>query len=167
MGFIGAKGFGRWNDKSRLSGLLEYRKESEDKPAKQSLFGEFSSSVSRRVIMDSFEPRVLLSADLMPIAGTISAPGERDSYSITVSEPAKVTFDSLTDSQLRWRLLGSDGKEVSTSRLDRSDDGTNRTQPPVLDLVRGTYTLVVDGAEGQTGEYNFRLLDLADAMPID
>ena len=33
-------------------------------------------TVSRRVLMESFEPRLLLSADLFPIAGTISAPGE-------------------------------------------------------------------------------------------
>ncbi len=124
----------------------------------------FAGSVSRRVLMDTFEPRVLLSADLLPVAGSISLPGETDSYAITVDEPTRVTFDSLSDSQLNWRLQGPQGA-VTNSRFDQSD-GYNRTQPTTLDLVRGTYTLTVSGKDYATGDYAFRLIDLANSQGL-
>jgi hypothetical protein len=121
-------------------------------------------TVSRRVLMETYEPRILLSADFMPIAGAISAPGEQDTYAITVAEPSRVTFDALTESQLRWKLEGPDGSSIS-SRFNTSD-GSPRSQAPSFDMVRGTYTLTVDGLDGQTGDYSFQLRDLDEAQAI-
>jgi len=119
-----------------------------------------SNSVSHRVLMETFEPRLLLSADLFPIAGTISAPGEEDSYAITFAEPTRVSFDSLTPSELNWRLSGPGDVNVG-STLDRAD-GRSRNAPALLDVARGTYNLTVSGQEAQTGAYAFALNDLAD-----
>jgi hypothetical protein len=41
---------------------------------KQELLG----TVSRRLFFETLEPRLLLSADLIPIQGSIAAPGETD-----------------------------------------------------------------------------------------
>ncbi|MDX1785264.1 MAG: CARDB domain-containing protein, partial [Roseovarius sp.] len=117
-------------------------------------------TVSRRVLMETFEPRLLLSADLFPIAGTISAPGEEDNYQITFAEPTRVSFDTLTQSELSWRLRGPGDIDIGTT-LDRAD-GSSRGVPAVLDVARGTYTLTVFGSESQTGDYEFQLNDLSD-----
>ena len=37
---------------------------------------------------------------------------------------------------------------------------------PVLNLIAGNYTLMVDGTVDHTGSYSFRLSDLASATPI-
>ena len=118
------------------------------------------NSVSRRVLMETFEPRLLLSADLFPIAGTLSAPGEEDSYNITFAEPARISFDSLTPSELNWRLQGPGGVDV-TGALDRVDTNARQT-PAVFDVARGTYTFSVFGAASQTGDYEFNINDLSD-----
>ena len=121
-------------------------------------------SVSRRVLMETLEPRLLLSADLFPIAGTISAPGEVDSYAITLSDPARVSFDALSDSELSWRLNGPNNVDISTT-LDRAEGG-RRSVPATAELARGTYTLSFFGRDGLTGDYAFRLNDLSDAAVL-
>ncbi|MDN5788087.1 LEPR-XLL domain-containing protein, partial [Pseudorhodobacter sp.] len=121
-------------------------------------------TVSRRVLMEALEPRLLLSADLFPIIGAISAPGDQDNYRITISEPTRVSFDSLSPAELNWRLSGADTPDI-TGRMDR-DAGYYRSQPAVADLVRGTYTLSVFGAGAQTGEYRFEMHDLSAAAVL-
>lgn len=130
----------------------------------QSVRDMLAGTVSRRVLMETLEPRILLSADLFPIAGAISAPGEEDSYAITLAEPARVTFDALMPSEVSWRLSGDEGT-LGAWRVDSSDANT-RLSPPSFDLARGTYQLDVFGATGQTGDYAFALRDLADATEI-
>ena len=123
-----------------------------------------TGTVSRRVLMETFEPRVLLSADLLPIAGEITQPGEQDTYSIAIAEPTRVFFDSMTDVDLTWRLQGPDGTDLK-SAFNRNDGyyagySSERSLPLAQDLVRGTYTLTVEGVGSTTGDYELRLRDL-------
>src|SRR5262245_37713872 len=126
---------------------------------------EPQDELSRRAVLEPLERRQLLSADLTPILGSIATPGESDRYSITITDPNTVYFDSQTDSgNLRWSLTGP-GQNVADRPLS-STDGISVSNPPILDLVAGEYTLTVDGAADATGSYQFRLLDLGNATGI-
>jgi hypothetical protein len=110
---------------------------------------------------------VLLSADLNPIQGTIDVPGETDSYVFTVDQPKKVYFDSQTPNPgLTWSLSGPDGAKVTDRSLASSDSAGAGATSPILGLVSGDYTLSVSGMADVTGAYKFRLMDLANATPI-
>jgi len=52
-----------------------------------------STALSRQVLFDSFEPRQLLSADVLPVVGSISAPGEVDRYIVALAEPRRFYVD--------------------------------------------------------------------------
>jgi hypothetical protein len=130
---------------------------------KQELLG----SASRRLFFETLEPRVLLSADVLPISGSIAVPGETDRYAFTLTKETQLLFDSQTNSsQLSWSLDGPRGNVVSSRSFSSSDpvDVFNGVAP--LDLVSGSYTLSVQGLVDATGNYQFRLLDLADASAI-
>ena len=130
---------------------------------KQELLG----SVSRRLFFETLEPRVLLSADVLPISGSIAVPGETDRYAFTLTKETQLLFDSQTNSfPLNWSLDGPRGNVVSSRSFSSSDpvDVFNGVAP--LDLVSGSYTLSVQGLVDATGNYQFRLLDLADASAI-
>jgi len=117
---------------------------------------------------ETLEPRVLLSADAAPvIAGSIDSPGETDKYEFVLQQGAQVVFDSLTDrSDLSWSLQGPQGDVVLGRALDATD-GSGLTGSPVMTLAAGKYTLTLSGAGDATGDYRFRLLDLANtAMPL-
>ncbi|MCP5368563.1 MAG: LEPR-XLL domain-containing protein, partial [Hyphomicrobiales bacterium] len=125
-----------------------------------------STALSRRLHFETLEPRVLLSADLIPIQGEIEVPGEVDLYAFSLTEPKRVYFDSQTNtSNLKWTLTGPRGAEV-TNRVFNESDAVDIGGNPVLDLVSGDYTLSIDGVGETTGDYTFRLLDLGNATPI-
>ncbi|MCP5367599.1 MAG: LEPR-XLL domain-containing protein, partial [Hyphomicrobiales bacterium] len=122
--------------------------------------------MTRRLHFETFEPRVLLSADLIPIQGEIEVPGEIDRYAFSLTEPKRIYFDSQTnDGNLNWSLTGPQGTEVSQRSIQNSDS-IDFTGNPVLDLASGDYTLSIDGVGAATGNYTFRLLDLGNATPI-
>ena len=125
-----------------------------------------STNLSSRLAIEALEPRLLLAADTPPISGAIDVPGETDQFSFTLTEPKKIYFDSLANTNaIRWSLAGPNGSVVANRGLAGSDSydigGSN-----VLDLQVGTYTLSVDGDASTTGAYGFRLLDLANAAQI-
>ncbi|AMX98812.1 hypothetical protein AB0V79_32330 [Mesorhizobium ciceri] len=98
--------------------------------------------------------------------GAIAHAGQQNRYTFDLASPARLYFDSLTnDPYLFWTLIGPRGEEVN-ARSCSGSDAANLSGNPVLDLVAGSYTLVVDGALDATGTYKFRLLDLAAADPI-
>src|SRR5262245_11706492 len=102
----------------------------------------------------------------VPAAGTISVPGEQDDYSFTLANDSLLYFDSLTDtSNITWSLSGPPGAAVSNRAFNLSDSGSIGTNP-VLNLPAGNYTLTVDGVNDTTGPYEFRLRDLAGAIPV-
>jgi RHS repeat-associated protein len=100
------------------------------------------------------------------VSGTLSTPGEQDSYIFTLPAAGLFYFDSLTnDASLQWSLSGPDGTPVSDLSF-ASSDASSGPQDPVLSLPAGNYTLMVSGAGQTTGDYSFRLLDLLAAATI-
>lgn len=125
---------------------------------KQELLG----SVSRRLFFETLEPRLLLSADLLPIQGSIAVPGETDHRAFAVTEDAHVLLEAQTSGQLNWTLDGPHGNVISSQSAAASDPVGKSTSSP-LDLVSGNYTLSIQGVANATGTYQFQLLDLASA----
>jgi hypothetical protein len=125
---------------------------------KQELLG----SVSRRLFFETLEPRLLLSADLLPIQGSIAVPGETDHRAFAVMEDAHVLLEAQTSGQLNWTLDGPHGNVISSQSAAASDPVGKSTSSP-LDLVSGNYTLSIQGVANATGTYQFQLLDLASA----
>ncbi|RMG35700.1 MAG: LEPR-XLL domain-containing protein, partial [Gammaproteobacteria bacterium] len=124
-----------------------------------------ASMLARGVHFDTIEPRLLLSADLIPVAGTIEVPGETDYFTFELTEERQILFDALTnDSQMTWSLTGPGGELVAPTSFTSSDGAQGGS---VLSLDAGTYTLQVDGVGDRTGDYRFRLLNLANAGSID
>jgi hypothetical protein len=124
-----------------------------------------ATAFSRGLHVDTFEPRLLLSADLIPVAGTIEVPGETDYYAFELTEERRVVFDALTnDGNMTWQLDGPGGQVVGPTGF-QSSDGSQGGE--VLSLDAGTYTLRVDANGEHTGDYQFRLLNLTNADPID
>src|SRR3546814_688395 len=100
------------------------------------------------------------------VSGRIASPGETRSYAFTLTARTMALFDSLTpNSSLTWTLTGPEGAVVDARRFDQSDS-SGFSGNPVLDLAPGDYVLTVDGAGDTTAFYNFRLTDLAKAMPL-
>ncbi|MBL8535113.1 MAG: LamG domain-containing protein, partial [Betaproteobacteria bacterium] len=94
----------------------------------------------------------------------IASPGERVRFTFDLADPARLLFDSLTNnSNLYWSLSGPRGVEVSGRAMSQSDASAGN---PLLDLAAGSYVLTVDGAGDTTGEFAFRLLDLAGAQEL-
>jgi large repetitive protein len=97
------------------------------------------------------------------VAGEITF-GQKDIYRFTLDQERRIYFDSLTDnSRLNWTLSGPRGTLVSARTLQTSDSENGLF---LFDLPPGEYTLVIDGLTDATGAYGFRLLDLADALPL-
>jgi hypothetical protein len=100
------------------------------------------------------------------VQGRIDQPGARDLYTFTLDAPRRLYLDSLVDTNIHWTLRGPRGVVVSARELRSSNANDIGGTSPVLDLVAGSYTLVIDVAGDQTGPYAFRLIDLADATSI-
>ncbi|RUZ73785.1 hypothetical protein EN942_33870, partial [Mesorhizobium sp. M7A.F.Ca.CA.001.14.1.1] len=99
------------------------------------------------------------------VDGVIAHAGQQARYTFDLAGAARLYFDSLTnDPYLSWRLIGPRGEVNSTPVGFSYSDGVSGT--PLLDLVAGSYTLIVDGYLDATGPYSFRLLDVATATPI-
>ncbi|MEP7300698.1 MAG: LamG-like jellyroll fold domain-containing protein, partial [Caldimonas sp.] len=97
-------------------------------------------------------------------AGSIAAPGQRDTYTFTLAEAQRVAVDVQSDSPAtRWSLAGPRGVVIENRYFFGTDsiDGTS-----IFELAAGDYTVVVDADDDITGNYAFRLLGLATAMPI-
>ncbi|MEF8723661.1 MAG: CARDB domain-containing protein [Candidatus Accumulibacter delftensis] len=98
------------------------------------------------------------------VAGRIDF-GQQDYYRFTLADTTRLYFDSLTDhNNLRWYLSGPRGTVVSDRPFQSSDSQNGLS---VFDLVAGDYTLRIDGVGDATGDYGFRLLDLAGALELD
>jgi len=91
------------------------------------------------------------------VAGTISEPGEVDEFTFTGVLGQRVYFDSLgIDSDVDARLFSPGG--VNISLYDELG--------PLTLTEAGTYRLVMNGGFGDTGDYSFRLLDVASAPSL-
>ncbi len=100
------------------------------------------------------------------VRGTIDHVGQRALHTFTLTAAnTRLYFDSLDNqSSLVWSLAGPRGLVVGDRRFDQSDSQNGTS---ILDLPPGDYTLTVDGVRDHTGEFRFRLLDLAAASALD
>ena len=94
------------------------------------------------------------------VTGNISEPGEVDEYTFAATPGQRIYFDALGfDSDIDAQLLSPSG--VSIFNIFSDDD-----RGPLTLTEAGTYRLVVDSGFGDTGNYSFRLLDVATASTL-
>jgi hypothetical protein len=126
-----------------------------------------TTALSQRFEFETFEPRILMSAALLPVHGSIDVPGQTNRYTFSLADTTQIYFDSQTpnSSQIDWALQGPTGKVVSNQSFASSDANQVAGQA-ALSLAPGTYTLAVSAQGTTTGAYDFQLLDLANATPI-
>ncbi|MBE9078258.1 putative Ig domain-containing protein [Romeria aff. gracilis LEGE 07310] len=96
------------------------------------------------------------------ISGTLTEPGENDTYTFSGAIGQQLFFDALSATYFRAKLYDPIGREVFNldSRYDRGpSDG-------LLLSMNGTYRVVIDGVGDRTGDYKFRLLDKAAATVV-
>ncbi len=99
------------------------------------------------------------------VNASIGAVAEQDRYTFSLPNDSLLYFDSLSNSStINWSLVGPAGTAVA-SRAFSNSDGLALNNP-VVRVVAGTYTLVVSAAGSSTGNYAFRLSDLASAVSI-
>ncbi|HHX88190.1 MAG TPA: LEPR-XLL domain-containing protein, partial [Paracoccus sp.] len=132
---------------------------------KNSPSAEMSASASGQVYIETFEQRLLLSADLFPVAGAIELPGEEDAYVLVLSEATRIHVDAVSQGDFEWRLTSEDGEELAGALLDRTN-GRFAIAPAAIALAQGTYHFTVSGIGAATGAYRFELRDLSDASPV-
>jgi RHS repeat-associated protein len=99
------------------------------------------------------------------IAGSIDIPGATDEYTFNLASDSQLYFDSLTnDYNFHWTLVGPAGTAVSNRYFSDSDWDRSSSD---LRLPAGAYQLSIDASGDTTGDYSFRLIDLASATMID
>ncbi len=100
------------------------------------------------------------------VSGAISAAGEVDNHLFSLSGPASLYLDALTNnSSMRWSLTGPRGLEGT--RGFTGSDSSSYSGNPVMSVPAGDYVLAVWAAGTATGSYGFRLLDLSQATMIE
>lgn len=99
-----------------------------------------------------------------PVMGRIDVPGQRHKLTFTLDAPGMVWLDSLSPSDLSFRLDGPRGEELNWREFRYGDWQYNN---PVLPLVAGDYTLTIEGGSGRTGNYALQLLTRASAQELE
>ena len=124
-------------------------------------------ALSQRLEFESFEPRILLSAALLPVHGSLEVPGQTNQYTFSLASTTQIYFDSQssTSNLIDWSLQGPTGTVV-TDQSFASSGANQATGHATLSLVPGSYTLTVAAQGTTTGNYAFQLLDIANATPI-
>ena len=118
---------------------------------------------SFRVVIDPATPQPMTLDSL--VTGTIGLPGQQQRYTFTLAQPAKLIFDSWTNSTFRWRLDGPNGTVVDNRGFNGSDSyhyGSN----PVLSLSAGAYQITVTAPGDAVGGFAFQMLNLASAPAL-
>jgi large repetitive protein len=94
--------------------------------------------------------------------GQIARPGELDRFRLEVQTGQRLLFDALNDNggMIMARLESPSGR--IPFEVLASTDGW-----PVYATETGTYTLSLYGVNGATGDYRFRILDLAAVEEMD
>jgi hypothetical protein len=99
------------------------------------------------------------------VNGTIATVGQRQFYTFTLPLDSILYFDALTDANFLWRLDAPRGQIVNWTAFNVSDGPD--ISDPALRLPAGSYTLAVAGNSfTTTGNYAFRLLNFANAVPF-
>lgn len=98
------------------------------------------------------------------IAGTVSVPNQRVTYSFTLAAPIQVLVDTWgSNANFYWSLTGPRGSEASSRWFPDTWDNK------LFSLPAGDYQLTVWARNLDTGTYNFRLADLslAPTLPVN
>ena len=89
----------------------------------------------------------------------ISTAGMKHVFTFSIDSDRTLYFDHLANSShVSWKLEGPQGILANQTFSDHSS--------PILPAVAGAYQLTIDAIGDHTGNYAFRLLDLADAIPL-
>jgi len=93
------------------------------------------------------------------VGGTLATATSTNAYTFSLAAPTRLYFDALTNSDFRWTLRGPPGVIVNNQDFQISD---GYDAIALLDLTAGNYQLTITGL---AGDYQFRLLDFANATP--
>jgi hypothetical protein len=101
-----------------------------------------STALSQRFEFETLEPRVLMSADLLPVHGAIDVPGQTNHYTFSLTDATQLYFDSQTphSNSIDWSLTGPRGVEVTNQSMEYTDGYNNAA---TLSLPSGDYSLSV------------------------
>src|SRR6056297_3178809 len=123
-----------------------------------------SSALTNNFRLDTFEQRILLSADFAPVEARLDLPGERDVYNFTLEESRRFIFDTHgAPNGARW-FIDRPSDDAPDWRDFTGSDANGRPDR-VIELNEGDHSLVVEGGT-ETGQYGFRLIDLETAEPL-
>ncbi|QEH35011.1 Calx-beta domain protein [Aquisphaera giovannonii] len=96
------------------------------------------------------------------VSGTIAEVGERDAYTFAGSVGQRLLYDGLSgDPSLQPHLYSPSGADLTSFLY--YPYGVNQDSSPFTLTEAGTYRLVVDGSAAATGDYSFRLIDVAQS----
>lgn len=95
------------------------------------------------------------------ITSAISEPGEQDAYSFEGAAGQRLYFDALSRGFLSITVRLISPSEAPVWEVNRATSAG-----PFTLTESGTYRLAVDGALDTTGDYSFRVHDLATARPL-
>jgi len=117
--------------------------------------------------LEALEPKLLMSADLMPgvhdIQGSIEQPGEQDIYELVINETSKLFFDGAQGNNINWKLESIVNNQPITQF---SAKDLTATGDKLLNLTAGNYRLTVDGNNQTVDNYKFRILGEGSAETL-
>ena len=127
---------------------------------------EFNANTQEQMwTVEQLEPKLLLSADLMPgvheISGHIEKSGEQKQYEFVVTEKTKFFFDGINGEKFNWSLKAKE-KGLNFSPISLETDAHK-----FLELLPDTYQLTVDGEDDKTGNYSFRIFGESAALNLN
>jgi hypothetical protein len=94
--------------------------------------------------------------------GNISIPGQKDRFTFTGSVGQRLYFDRL---DLDGEAINA--ATTSPSGVSVFNVGSASDHGPFYLTEAGVYTVLLDGVGDVTGDYSFRVVDLANATPIN
>jgi hypothetical protein len=104
------------------------------------------------------------------VSGTLSASGEVDDFTFDVTGSTQLYFDTFApnnNGNFRWALVGPRGTEVGDRSMYYSESYEFGGGNPVVEVpLAGRYQVRIWAYSGTTGDYSFRMLNLADATPV-
>ncbi len=94
--------------------------------------------------------------------GTISEIGQQKTYTFSGTVGQQLYFDGQGSDQFTAQILTPGGQEIF-------HDNVNSDSNNLILAETGTYQVVIDGTDNTTGNYNFRLANLAtlETLPLD
>ena len=99
------------------------------------------------------------------VSESLDVTGESDVYTFTLASVSNLYFDTFSDdSSFNWTLVGPGGTATNQRSFTDSDWFTSLQQ--LRNLPAGDYALTVANSFDATGNYSFRLSNLADASSM-